>query len=399
MMHSPYFGSAKRHETRSAAGVSAKVQASSGSVLHSPRPQDSPVDGKAGKHRQSHGCVAGGDMDSQPLAGMKWERNKVRLDPELLLLAESGSAIHIRGDGLACDYTRAFRRAEADRFLEECEKQIEYMADEDARVRVFGAWHSLPRQQSAYGDPGVTYRYSGSTLLARPWCPVLEEIREHIESLTEQPYNFVLVNRYRDGRDHMGEHRDDEKDLVRGSAIASVSLGACRDFCFRRRPRGGRRSVNAKPRESRGCCRDASRGSESSTEDLSSSGTWSSRTVRNGGSDDQDTEQMCETSDMIHSKLPKLDNRSGAFENDSVTSKMLSTCQSSASKLKCTSKRCANDIAITVSGDRLVMLLEHGSVLVMKWPTNEVWCHALPPRRRDKSIRVNLTFRLIHTGV
>ncbi|CAM9701959.1 unnamed protein product, partial [Lampetra planeri] len=309
MMHSPYFGSAKRHETRSAAGVSAKVQASSGSVLHSPRPQDSPVDGKAGKHRQSHGCVAGGDMDSQPLAGMKWERNKVRLDPELLLLAESGSAIHIRGDGLACDYTRAFRRAEADRFLEECEKQIEYMADEDARVRVFGAWHSLPRQQSAYGDPGVTYRYSGSTLLARPWCPVLEEIREHIESLTEQPYNFVLVNRYRDGRDHMGEHRDDEKDLVRGSAIASVSLGACRDFCFRRRPRGGRRSVNAKPRESRGCCRDASRGR-----------------------------------------------------------------------------------------DRLVMLLEHGSVLVMKWPTNEVWCHALPPRRRDKSIRVNLTFRLIHTG-
>ncbi len=31
----------------------------------------------------------------------------------------------------------------------------------------------------------------------------------------------------------MGEHRDDEKDLVRDSPIASLSLGQHRDFVFK----------------------------------------------------------------------------------------------------------------------------------------------------------------------
>lgn len=39
--------------------------------------------------------------------------------------------------------------------------------------------------------------------------------------------------RYRNGYDHIGEHRDDEKDLDRLSPIASLSLGQARDFVFR----------------------------------------------------------------------------------------------------------------------------------------------------------------------
>lgn len=52
-------------------------------------------------------------------------------------------------------------------------------------------------------------------------------------------FNFVLVNRYNDGNDHMGEHRDDEADLVPKSAIASVSVGQARDFIFRHRDARG----------------------------------------------------------------------------------------------------------------------------------------------------------------
>ena len=36
-----------------------------------------------------------------------------------------------------------------------------------------------------------------------------------------------------DGGDHMGEHKDDEEELVKGSPIASLSLGQERDFVFR----------------------------------------------------------------------------------------------------------------------------------------------------------------------
>ena len=46
--------------------------------------------------------------------------------------------------------------------------------------------------------------------------------------------------RYKDGQDHIGEHRDDERELAPGSPIASVSFGACRDFFFRHKDSRGK---------------------------------------------------------------------------------------------------------------------------------------------------------------
>ena len=45
----------------------------------------------------------------------------------------------------------------------------------------------------------------------------------------------MLLNLYRDGRDGMGWHADDEPELGREPAIASVSLGATRRFKLRHR--------------------------------------------------------------------------------------------------------------------------------------------------------------------
>ena len=42
-----------------------------------------------------------------------------------------------------------------------------------------------------------------------------------------------FLSRYKDGDDSIGEHRDDEKDLVADSPIASLSLGQKRDFVFK----------------------------------------------------------------------------------------------------------------------------------------------------------------------
>ena len=43
--------------------------------------------------------------------------------------------------------------------------------------------------------------------------------------------NFVLLNRYRDGSDSMGWHRDDEPELT--GPVASLSLGVTRRFHMR----------------------------------------------------------------------------------------------------------------------------------------------------------------------
>ncbi|KAH9634821.1 hypothetical protein HF086_012235 [Spodoptera exigua] len=43
--------------------------------------------------------------------------------------------------------------------------------------------------------------------------------------------------------------------------------------------------------------------------------------------------------------------------------------------------------------DPLKIELEHGSVLLMNPPTNEIWYHSLPTRKKLMAPRINLTFR------
>lgn len=51
------------------------------------------------------------------------------------------------------------------------------------------------------------------------------------DKLSKLFYNKTL--RYKNGEDHMGEHRDDEVELDKTVSIASVSLGQTRKFVFK----------------------------------------------------------------------------------------------------------------------------------------------------------------------
>lgn len=195
----------------------------------------------------------------------------------------------IRAQGLSLEYRLLFGRAEADAIFQQLEKEVEYFEGEQTKLHVFGKWHNIPRKQVTYGDPELTYTYSGVTFSPKPWIPVLNHIRDRLVLETGHTFNFVLINRYKDGEDHIGEHRDDEKELVPRSPIASVSFGACRDFVFRHCDSRGKNATR-------------------------------------------------------HIKPIRLQ-------------------------------------------------LAHGSLLMMKYPTNVYWYHSLPIRRRVLAPRINLTFR------
>lgn len=51
------------------------------------------------------------------------------------------------------------------------------------------------------------------------------------------------------------------------------------------------------------------------------------------------------------------------------------------------------------TNQKVEMLLEHGSLLLMKNETQEHWQHRLPPSKRITSARINLTFRNINVNV
>lgn len=105
---------------------------------------------------------------------------------------------------------------------------------EQPQVRLYGRLYPVPRQVAWYGDAGARYRYSGLSHRPLPWTPLLAEIRAAVEAFVGQPLNGVLLNHYRDGRDSMGWHSDDEAELGRNPLIASLSLGGTRRFDLRR---------------------------------------------------------------------------------------------------------------------------------------------------------------------
>jgi alkylated DNA repair dioxygenase AlkB len=97
-------------------------------------------------------------------------------------------------------------------------------------VRIAGRSYPMPRLQAWYGDPGAKYRYSGMWLQPLPWLPMIDELRPALGDVAGANFNSVLVNLYRDGRDSVSWHSDNEKRLGPEPVIASLSLGATRRF-------------------------------------------------------------------------------------------------------------------------------------------------------------------------
>lgn len=103
------------------------------------------------------------------------------------------------------------------------------------RLRLFGREIDAPRLSCWVGDSGAVYRYSGETFAPQAWTPALNELREYLLRHCGERYNSVLCNLYRDGRDSMGWHSDDERELGNDPIIASLSFGGVRRFRVRHR--------------------------------------------------------------------------------------------------------------------------------------------------------------------
>ena len=100
-------------------------------------------------------------------------------------------------------------------------------------IVVWGKLYSQPRLVAWYGDRGSDYTYSGIKLTPIPWTDLLLDIKNRVEIVTAAGFNSVLLNYYRDNRDSMGFHSDDEPELGVRPVIASLSLGDERTFIMK----------------------------------------------------------------------------------------------------------------------------------------------------------------------
>lgn len=97
----------------------------------------------------------------------------------------------------------------------------------------------VPRLVAVQGEIGPdnsipVYRHpSDESPPLLPFSPTVQAIRAETEKHLGHPLNHVLIQYYRDGNDYISEHSDKTLDIVKGSYIANVSLGAERTFTFR----------------------------------------------------------------------------------------------------------------------------------------------------------------------
>ena len=100
--------------------------------------------------------------------------------------------------------------------------------------------YATPRLTYHLGDAGVSQEYSGKKHYANDWTGKtgaiiqVKELRDKLSGLTSLPFNSVLLNYYRDGRDSIIAHSDREVS-PQNTTVIGLSLGGTRIFHFRRK--------------------------------------------------------------------------------------------------------------------------------------------------------------------
>ena len=142
-------------------------------------------------------------------------------------------------DGIVRLHEDALAEADAARLFEQLMALTEWRHE---IATVMGRRVPIPRLTAWHGAAG--YVYSGIRMTPAPWNPPLLEIKAVAEACAGQAFNSVLLNLYRDGRDSVSWHSDNEPGLGRNPVIASVSLGATRRFQMKHRERDERLALD-----------------------------------------------------------------------------------------------------------------------------------------------------------
>ncbi len=155
---------------------------------------------------------------------------------------ENGSSISVDSDFQDFSYfPKYLDNSSSDKLLETLLERNQW---EREIFKIYGKSISAPRLTSWFSDPMVSYRYSGKKRIGKSFTPELFQLRQILNAHLNVHFNFVLANFYRDGKDYVGWHADDEPDLGTRPLIASISLGESRRFRVRHNSRKVTESID-----------------------------------------------------------------------------------------------------------------------------------------------------------
>lgn len=121
------------------------------------------------------------------------------------------------------------------------ENTFEQIREEVAWQKMYHMSGQVPRLVAVQGnhllDGSIPiYRHpADESPPLKPFSPRVDQVRAIVERILGHSLNHVLIQLYRDGEDRISEHSDKTLDIVRGSSICNVSLGAQRVMILRQK--------------------------------------------------------------------------------------------------------------------------------------------------------------------
>lgn len=119
---------------------------------------------------------------------------------------------------------------EHDSIFNELKQKTNWRQEE---IVIWGKTLNIPRLTAWYGDLGAKYTYSGIEMYPNQWTDLLKRLKTKAEELSNAEFNSVLLNFYRNEKDSIGFHSDNEPELGYQPTIASLSFGATRKMIFK----------------------------------------------------------------------------------------------------------------------------------------------------------------------
>jgi alkylated DNA repair dioxygenase AlkB len=115
-------------------------------------------------------------------------------------------------------------RDEADTLLARIRAEADF---KQHYIKLYGV-KAIPRLEAWYGSWDYPYA-NGVVLKAAPVPDYLKEVIAKIAAAGFGEFNAVLINRYRDGKDYISAHSDDDYGDDKPT-IPSLTLGTARPF-------------------------------------------------------------------------------------------------------------------------------------------------------------------------
>ncbi|GLJ16388.1 hypothetical protein SUGI_0277990 [Cryptomeria japonica] len=267
------------------------------------------------------------------------------------------------GDGSEVEYfPHLFSHKKSFEWMNYLDKHIPWTRPS---LHIFGRICSQPRETCYVAKDGLpAYKYSGYEPEIHSWddYPPLKDILKSVhDALPGTTFNSLLLNRYKHGSDYVGWHSDNEPLYGPTPTIASVTLGAEREFLMRRK----------KTQISRGEGTNALNNSVHSTE--------------NKNTNASELKLQKATTNLI----------SAGSEPSSSSKRDYDSSFSVSTNIFDILKTRQRDVQSKHSKDRYSFTLNHGSLFVMRGYTQRDWEHSVPKRMKMQGLRINLTFRYV----